>query len=126
MIAASLAICIVMPVALTHSGLPEYLKPLYHLADFVAGILTARVFVLLESRSWPHSRGKRLGEWVYWPAATAAVWFILHPRVLWGVRADLNSVLRPLNVLLLLGFALSGGWLARLLSTQRAEYLGKA
>jgi peptidoglycan/LPS O-acetylase OafA/YrhL len=55
-----------------------------------------------------------------------ALWFILHPRVLWPFRADLNTVLRPLNVLLLLGFALSGGWLARLLSSQRVEYLGKA
>jgi peptidoglycan/LPS O-acetylase OafA/YrhL len=121
-IAVSLAICIAMPIMLTHSGLPEYLKPLYHLADFAAGIATARILVLFEDRN----RGMSRGAWLYWPAAAVALWFILHPRVLWAFRVDLNTVLRPLNVLLLLGFALSGGWLARLLSTQRVEYLGKA
>ena len=121
-IGVALAVCIITPVAMAHNAVPEYLKPLYHLADFVAGIATARIFALLEDRGSvrPH------GAWLYWPAAVAGTWFILHPRVLWGTYADLNTALRPLNVLLLLGFAMSGGWLARLLSSSRAEYLGKA
>ena len=39
---------------------------------------------------------------------------------------DLNSALRPLNGLLLIGFALGGGPAARGLSTPVAVYLGKA
>ena len=31
-----------------------------------------------------------------------------------GSAADINTYLRPLNVALLVGFALSGGWIARL------------
>src|SRR5262249_21710966 len=50
---------------------------------------------------------------IAWPA-------LLPPRV------DLNTALRPLNGLLLIGFALGGGAAARLLSTPVAVYLGKA
>ena len=121
-ICLTLGACVVIPVVMAHAGLPWHLKPLIHLSDFVAGIVTARIFALIENRPWARERG----AWLYAPAAAAGVWFILHPRVLWGTYADLNTVLRPLNVLLLLGFALSGGWLARFLSRPRVEYLGKA
>jgi peptidoglycan/LPS O-acetylase OafA/YrhL len=39
---------------------------------------------------------------------------------------NLNTVLRPLNVALLIGLATGGGFLVRLLSTDLAGYLGKA
>ena len=121
-ISLTLGVCVIAPVVMAHTGVPWHLKPIIHLSDFVAGIVTARIFALIEGRPWAQQRG----AWFYWPAAAAGIWFILHPRVLWGNYADLNTVLRPLNVLLLLGFALSGGWLARLLSLPRMEYLGKA
>jgi peptidoglycan/LPS O-acetylase OafA/YrhL len=39
---------------------------------------------------------------------------------------DLNTALRPLNALLLVGFALGGGPAARALSSRLAVYLGKS
>jgi peptidoglycan/LPS O-acetylase OafA/YrhL len=42
-----------------------------------------------------------------------------------GTYGDLNTGLRPLNVLALAGLALGGGFAARLLSSRPADYLGK-
>ncbi len=39
---------------------------------------------------------------------------------------NLNTVLRPLNVALLIGLALGGGFLGRALASDAAGYLGKA
>jgi peptidoglycan/LPS O-acetylase OafA/YrhL len=39
---------------------------------------------------------------------------------------DLNSALRPLNAVLLIGFALGGGFAARVLSSRAAVFLGKS
>jgi peptidoglycan/LPS O-acetylase OafA/YrhL len=39
---------------------------------------------------------------------------------------DMNTALRPLNGLLLIGLALGGGAVARILSTRVAVYLGKS
>jgi peptidoglycan/LPS O-acetylase OafA/YrhL len=117
-ISIAVAVCIATPVLLAHAGLPWYVKPVYHLPDFVAGIAAARIPALLEDRA-------PSGAWLYWPAIVTGGWLILHPRGFFGI-GDLNTALRPLNVLLLAGFALGGGPLARLLSTPLAEYLGKA
>jgi peptidoglycan/LPS O-acetylase OafA/YrhL len=38
----------------------------------------------------------------------------------------MNTLLRPMNALLLLGLGLGGGWIARALSTRPIAYLGKA
>jgi peptidoglycan/LPS O-acetylase OafA/YrhL len=38
----------------------------------------------------------------------------------------MNTLLRPMNALLLLGLGLGGGWLARLFSLRPVVYLGKA
>jgi peptidoglycan/LPS O-acetylase OafA/YrhL len=119
---ATLSLAVVLPINMSHQGVPWHLKPLYHVADFVAGIVTARMFGFLEGTPWARLRG----QWLYWPAAAAGVWVILHPKVFWDLGAEVNTALRVLNLLLLVGFAMGGGWLARLLSTPRAEYLGKA
>jgi peptidoglycan/LPS O-acetylase OafA/YrhL len=121
-ISAAMAVSIAMPIVFDHAGVPWNWKPIYHLADFIAGIAAARIFTLLEGSRWWWNRG----YWLYLPALIFGGWLIIHPAVVDGTVADLNTYLRPLNVALLVGFALSGGTLARLLSTRLADFLGKA
>jgi peptidoglycan/LPS O-acetylase OafA/YrhL len=121
-ISAALAVSIVMPIALDHAGVPWTWKPVYHLADFLAGIAAARIFALLD---WKMTWTNR-GYWLYVPAIVLGGWLIIHPKVMDGSGADLNTYLRPLNVALLVGFALSGGWMARWLSGRVGDFLGKA
>jgi peptidoglycan/LPS O-acetylase OafA/YrhL len=112
-------LCLVAPVLLAHSNVPWEWKPVHHLGDFAAGIAAARVFDILKPRM------RRVGHWLYLPAIGAGVLLILHPSAMNGTYGDLNTGLRPLNAVALLGFALSGGSLAAVLSTRAAEYLGK-
>jgi peptidoglycan/LPS O-acetylase OafA/YrhL len=73
------------------------------------------------SRSW-----LKRGYWLYIPALLLGGWLIIHPNITDGTFVDLNTYLRPVNVALLVGFALSGGLLARALSIQVVNFLGKA
>lgn len=99
------------------AGVHDEWKPLVHLADFLMGIAASSAYDLL--------RGRIAGQWLYKPAAALGALIIVWPEVLPG-GIDLNSALRPLNGLLLIGFALGSGHTARLLSTAPAVYLGKA
>lgn len=101
-------------------GVPDGVKPLVHLADFLMGIAAAHAFALL-----PKWRRPSTGAWLYLPAGALGALAIAYPTALPGFL-DLNSALRPLNALLLIGLALGGGVVARTLSTQPAVYLGKA
>jgi peptidoglycan/LPS O-acetylase OafA/YrhL len=101
-------------------GVPDGVKPLIHFSDFMMGIAAARVYDLLLARSRPPS-----GAWLYLPASAGAAALIAYPQVLPRL-VDLNSALRPLNALLLIGFALGGGVSARALSSPPAVYLGKS
>jgi peptidoglycan/LPS O-acetylase OafA/YrhL len=121
-IALAMAVSILTPVALNHAGVPWNWKPLYHLSDFVAGIAAARIFAMMTgSRRWLDR-----GYWLYVPALIAGGLLIIGQTAIEGPWADLNTYLRPVNVALLVGFALSGGWIARWLSTRVADFLGKA
>ena len=64
-------------------------------------------------------------RWLYIPGLAGAAGVIAYPEVL-PKFIDLNSMLRPLNPVLLIGLALGGGVLARGLSTRVAVYLGKS
>jgi peptidoglycan/LPS O-acetylase OafA/YrhL len=119
-IAAVLAAAIVTPVLLAHANVPWTWKPIHHLSDFAAGIAAARIFEFIETGM------KRRGYWLYLPALIAGALVIVYPRVMNGTYGDVNTGLRPLNVVALIGLALGGGVMARLLSTKAAEYLGKA
>lgn len=101
-------------------GISDEIKPLIHLSDFLMGIAASRVYDLLQER-----RLRPAGSWLYLPGAALGSALIAYPGLL-PARVDLNSALRPLNALLLLGFALGGGAVARLLSSQIAVYLGKS
>lgn len=103
-----------------HAGISDEIKPLIHLADFLMGIAAARAYDLMA-----RARVRVAGAWLYGPGGLIAAGLIAFPKLLPG-GIDLNSALRPLNAILLLGFALGGGVVARALSTDLAVYLGKA
>jgi peptidoglycan/LPS O-acetylase OafA/YrhL len=86
------------------------------------GIAAARIFGVLE----PRANGRRLGPRLYLPATILGAAFIAYPRVLDGTYLDLNTALRPLNALALIGLGLGGGLLAKALSVRVIEYLGEA
>lgn len=116
--AAAVAICLTR--VLWAAGVSDGVKPLVHLSDFLMGIAAACAFDLLAARARPPA-----GAWLYWPAGLAAAALIAWPRILPG-WVDLNSALRPLNAIVLLGLGLGGGFAARILSTRVAVYLGKS
>jgi len=101
-------------------GISDEIKPLIHLSDFLMGIAASRVYDLLLER-----RARPAGAWLYLPGAALGAALIAYPGLL-PARIDLNSALRPLNALFLLGFALGGGVIAKVLSSNAAVYLGKS
>jgi peptidoglycan/LPS O-acetylase OafA/YrhL len=125
-LAAVMLAAIALPTLLAHAGVPATWKPLHHMADFAAGIVTARLFDMMNVPAL-----RRFGAWFYLPALVLGALLIIYPGVMdianyrgWG--GDVNTGLRPLNVLALIGLGLGSGTGARLLSTAWAEYLGKA
>jgi peptidoglycan/LPS O-acetylase OafA/YrhL len=117
-ILAAAAAC-AMTRVLVAVGVNDSVKPLIHLSDFVMGIAAACAFDLLRETGRPPR-----GAWVFGPAAAASVLLIAYPGLLPG-GLDLNSALRPLNALLVVGLALGGAG-AGLLSGRAAVFLGKA
>jgi peptidoglycan/LPS O-acetylase OafA/YrhL len=118
----ALAACLLVPIWLGRWGIPGVWKPVHHLADFVAGIAAARIYTWMV-RSGVATR--TFGFWLSAGAVVAGGAFIVNPHVLDGTLLSLNTVLRPLNIALLIGLATGGGFLVRLLSTDVAGYLGK-
>lgn len=101
-------------------GVHDEWKPLVHFADFVMGIAAASLYERLAG-----SARRPAGYWLYLPGGAAGAALIAWPGLLPG-GIDLNSALRPLNALLLVGFALGSGLLARLLASRPAVFLGKS
>jgi len=101
-------------------GISDEIKPLIHMADFLMGIAASCAYDLLL-----RSPRRPAGAWLYVPGMALGAALIAYPAVL-PSPIDLNSALRPLNALLLVGFALGGGAAARVLSTRVAVYLGKS
>ena len=118
-LAVALATC-----CLTHlmwgMGISDETKPLIHMADFLMGIAASSAYDLLRA-----SPRRPPGAWLYGPGLAMGAALIAWPALL-PAPIDLNSALRPLNAILLVGFALGGGAAARLLSTRVAVYLGKS
>ncbi len=121
-ISAAMVAAILFPIVLDHAGVPWTWKPVYDLADFLAGIAAARMFTLMRARRALNGRG----YWLYIPAVLLGAWLIANPTAVNGSGGDVAAFLRPLNVAMLVGFALSGGTVARWLSTRIAGFLGKA
>jgi len=118
----ALALAVVLPMTLDHMGASWTWQPLFHLGDFIAGIAAARIYTMLaEKRSW-----RRRGYWLYLPAIAVGLWLITHPDTVKPTGLDVGTFLRVLNVAMLIGLALSGGWLAKALGGPRLDFLGKA
>jgi peptidoglycan/LPS O-acetylase OafA/YrhL len=114
---------LVTPILLAHTGVPTDWKPIHHLSDFLAGIAAASIYNAIARSGFAP---KWLGATMYLSALTAGAAFIVYPHVLDGTVMNLNTVLRPLNVALLIGLALGGGFLGRALASDAVGYLGKA
>ncbi len=117
-IAVACLICL-LPALLWSVGTPDQFKPLIHLADFLIGVVASRAYGLLR----PSLEGR--GQWLYLPAAAVLYLLLLHPVSL-PALFDFNGILRPFIAIMLLGFALSGGILNRILSARLFVYLGKS
>jgi peptidoglycan/LPS O-acetylase OafA/YrhL len=101
-------------------GISDNIKPLVHLADFIMGVAAACAFGLLTDKRRPPSGWK----W-YVPGLAGAALVIAYPEIL-PKFVDVNSALRPLNAASLIGLAIGGGFVARMLSTRVLVYLGKS
>jgi peptidoglycan/LPS O-acetylase OafA/YrhL len=119
-IAVALVACC-LTRAMWAAGIPDRIKPLIHLSDFLMGIAAACAYDLLLRRP----RRVPPGAWLYLPAGAIIAALIAWPALL-PPRVDLNTALRPLHAFLLIGLAIGGGAAARLLSTPAAVFLGKA
>lgn len=119
-VAAGAAIACCLTRVMWAAGVSDNIKPLVHLSDFLMGIVAACAYGLLQGRERPPR-----GWWLYSPGLAGAAGVIAYPEVL-PKFIDLNSALRPLNGMLLIGLALGGGFVARWLSTRILGYLGKA
>ena len=117
--AAAVAAC-VLTQAMWAMGIPDLLKPVIHLSDFLMGIAVARVFDLLAERTQALT-----GKWLYGIGFLGSAAMIGYPQYL-PKAIPLNTLLRPMNAMLLLGLGLGGGWIARALSGRLVVYLGKA
>lgn len=115
------AVALVLTSRLRMLGTPESLKPLLHLSDFLMGIAAGGMYGFIE-------RSRRLrsaGPWLYLPASLAAATLVCFPHFVFS-WSTMNGMLRPLNAIILLGFALGGGVIARWLSRDVPVFLGKA
>lgn len=118
----ALAVAVVLPMTLDHMGASWTWQPLFHLGDFIAGIAAARMYTMLtEKRGW-----RRRGYWLYLPAIAVGLWLITHPDTVKPTGLDVGTFLRVLNVAMLIGLALSGGWVAKALAGRLSDFLGKA
>jgi len=111
---------VVLTRAMWAAGVSDDIKPLVHLADFIMGIAAACAFELMLRK------GRLPAGWkLYLPGFLGAALVIAYARFLPGFL-DMNTLLRPLNATVLLGLAIGGGWLAKVLSVRVIVYLGKS
>jgi len=116
---AALAAC-VLTQAMWAAGISDQIKPLIHLSDFLMGIAVARAFDLLTQRVAAPS-----GKWFYRIGFIGSAVILAYAQYLPG-SISMNTLLRPMNGLLLLGLGLGGGLVARVFSARPIVYLGKA
>jgi len=121
-ILATVTLAVLLPVLLTRMGIPAAWKPVHHLADFLLGIAAAGVYEMLAESNIGLLRN---GAWLYAPAAAIGTIFVVYAEQV-SRAVDLNSALRPVYALLIIGLAVGGGAPARLLSTRFATHLGQA
>ena len=118
-IGAALLACALTHVMLA-AGVSDLVKPIIHLSDFLIGIAVCRAFDLLAEREVVPT-----GKWFYSVGLLGSAAVIAYAQFV-PKSISVNTLLRPMNALLLLGLGLGGGWVARALSTRPVVFLGKA
>ena len=114
---AIVAACsLILPAVFRELGVPLLWKPVLHLADFLAGILVARVLDEADSIK---------GPWLYLPATAIIVALTARPDFA-GSHIVFDAVIRIANAALILGLAIGGGLGVRALSGESMVVLGKA
>jgi peptidoglycan/LPS O-acetylase OafA/YrhL len=114
------AMALGMTQAMWALGVSDQLKPIIHLSDFVMGLAVARAFELVTEQG-----AAPAGQWLYGIGLLGSAAVIGYSQVL-PRSIPINTVLRLMNGLLLLGLGLGGGWLAHFLSMRPIVYLGRA
>jgi peptidoglycan/LPS O-acetylase OafA/YrhL len=109
-----------MTQAMWMIGVSDQIKPIIHVSDFLMGIAAASAFELLTERRTGYD-----GKWLYGIGILGSAAILGYAQFL-TKYLSMNTLLRPMNALLLLGLGLGGGRLARALSTRPVVYLGKA
>ena len=94
-ISAALAACVLTQTMWT-AGISDQIKPIVHLSDFPMGIAVTRAFDLLTQR-----RSAPLGTWFYRVGFLGSAVTLAYAQYLPG-SISMNTLLRPLNALLLL------------------------
>ena len=118
MVMVSVAVCLTR--VMWAVGISDDIKPLVHFADFLMGVAAACAFDLLVRR------GRVPAGWtLYVPGLLAVALVLAYPGAL-PKFIDANSALRPANGPLLVGLAIGGGLVARILSMPLVVYLGKS
>jgi peptidoglycan/LPS O-acetylase OafA/YrhL len=97
-------------------------NPLAHLPEFCIGVVVGRAYHLLRAA---HTKLLGRGYWLYFPAMLLEVAAILRYQSTCYLFLH-NGLLLPLHSLVILGFALDGGVLARMLSIRPLGLLGNA
>jgi peptidoglycan/LPS O-acetylase OafA/YrhL len=118
LVAAAVAVCLTR--WMWAAGVSDGVKPLVHLSDFLMGIAAACAYDMVR-----RSPRRPEGWWLYLPGSLLAAALIAYPSLL-PPRVDLNSALRPINAVTLIGLGLGGGVVARALSTRVMVFLGQA
>ena len=114
------ALATVLTQAMWLVGISDQVKPIIHLSDFLMGLAVSRAFDLLAERSHLPT-----GKWLYRIGILGSAVIYAYAQFL-PKAISMNTVLRPMNALLLLGLGLGGGWIAQVLSTRPIVFLGKA
>ena len=98
-------------------------NPLLRFPEFCIGIATARAYRTLAKRAGGWWVGR--GHYLYLPAILVEVIVISFAGTI-PFPLIHNGLLTPLHALAILGMALEGGWLARILSGEPFQFLGGA
>jgi peptidoglycan/LPS O-acetylase OafA/YrhL len=97
-------------------------NPVLRLPDFCVGIVLGRIYSLLGGRG---SRLLGRGQWLYWPGLVLEGFAIAYGKGLPHLWL-MNGLFTPLHSLVILGLALGGGPLVKVLSTRVLVFFGNA
>ncbi|MGE0592778.1 MAG: acyltransferase family protein [Vicinamibacterales bacterium] len=119
---ALIAVACALPVVMRLIFTPPVPKALLYLGDFLVGMAAAGLYESLRRRG---AHLARVGPWLYGPAIVGGVALVLGRDAI-GSFVVFDTGIRLTSVLLVLGLACGGGWVAHGLSTPLALATGRA